>query len=61
MMLEMLWDHILFYESNRFEGTWNGDIPPAATCLIFQYALQTGLSEASQVIKHRKDKLLLRF
>ncbi|CAG7830335.1 unnamed protein product [Allacma fusca] len=50
IVLEMLWDHILRYESNRFTGEWNGDIPPAATCLLFQYALQTGISEASQAI-----------
>ena len=29
---------------------WEGDIPIAATCLLFQYGLQNGMSEATQAV-----------
>jgi hypothetical protein len=51
-MLEHLWDWILEIERERSGrgSEWDGEIPVAATCLLFQYGLQNGMSEATQAV-----------
>lgn len=47
-----MWEHVLEVECDRNGGTgvWDGEIPIAATSLLFQYGLQNGMSESAQAI-----------
>lgn len=48
-MLVCLWDWILSFEKKRNGSAWDGKLPQEASCLLYQYALQTGISEETHV------------
>lgn len=48
-MLSCLWDWVLGFEIKRNGQDWDGQLPVEATCLLYQYALQTGIGEEAHV------------
>ncbi|ODM95910.1 Protein unc-13 D [Orchesella cincta] len=52
VILAYLWDWVLQTERAKYDTSndWDGSIPQAATCLLFQYALQNGISEDTHAI-----------